>query len=152
MERSIPTGKKMHPQNKGEFLRRSRGSNRGFTLLELMVVIGIIVILLGLAIGRYQQSVRRAREAVLKQDLVVMRKAIDEYTLDKEAAPQSLDDLVTAEYLREVPTDPVTQQKNWRTESEDVVLSPEQTTTGITNVHSASDAVSPFTNTPYSSW
>jgi general secretion pathway protein G len=132
-------------------LRVSRADG-GFTLLEMMVVIGIIIIILGMAVGRYEQSVKKAREAVLKQDLVVMRKAIDEYTLDKEAAPQSLDDLVTAQYLREVPTDPITQQKNWKTESEDIALSPEQTTTGITNVHSASDAVSPFTNTAYSTW
>jgi general secretion pathway protein G len=124
---------------------------RGFTLLELMVVIAIIVILLGMATVRYQRAVLNAREAVLKTDLRAMREAIDNYTMDKLAAPQSLQDLVDT-YLHEIPTDPITQKKDWKTESEDVLLSPDQTTTGITKVHSASEAISPSANTPYSSW
>lgn len=125
----------------------------GFTLLEMMVVITIILILLSLATGRYQQSVVRAKEAALKQDLAVMRKAIDQYTLDKLAAPQSLEDLVSAAYLREVPVDPITGKKDWQVEYEtDVLFSPEQTTTGIGNVRSASDKVSPFEGTPYNLW
>ncbi len=135
---------------------RNRGSQRnegGFTLLEMMVVITIILILLSLATGRYQQSVVRAKEAALKQDLAVMRKAIDQYTLDKLGAPQSLDDLVSAGYLREVPLDPITGKKDWIVDYEtDVLFSPEQTSTGISNVHSASDKVSPFEGTAYNSW
>jgi general secretion pathway protein G len=125
----------------------------GFTLLEMMVVITIILILLSLATGRYQQSVVRAKEASLKQDLAVMRKAIDQYTLDKLAAPQSLDDLASAGYLREVPTDPITGKKDWLVDFEtDVLFSPEQTSTGVSNVHSASDRISPFEGTAYNSW
>jgi len=130
----------------------NRGRSRGFTLLELMVVIAIIIILLGLAVGQYQRSVLRSREAVLKQDLRVMREAIQQYTLDKEAAPQSLDDLVSAGYMREVPRDPITQQKDWVIVNDDVLLSPDQTTTGISDVHSAATTVSPFENTAYDTW
>lgn len=124
----------------------------GFTMLELMIVITIILILLALGAGRYQQSVVRAKEAALKQDLLVMRKAIDQYTLDKEQAPQSLDDLVSAGYLREVPLDPITRQKDWRTETCDLLLSPEQSATGICDVKSNAATVSPFENTPYNTW
>ncbi len=133
--------------------RRNHSNVLGFTLLEMMVVITIILILLSLATGRYQQSVVRAKEASLKQDLAVMRKAIDQYTLDKLAAPQSLDDLVSAGYLREVPTDPITLKKDWLVDYEtEVLFSPEQTSTGVSNVHSASDRISPFEGTAYNSW
>ncbi len=124
----------------------------GFTLIELMIVVTIILILIAMATGRYEQSVVRAREAALKQDLQVMRQAIQQYTLDKEAAPQSLDDLVSAGYLQAIPLDPVTRQKDWKPDFEDVYLSPDQTTSGITDVHSSSDQVSPFEHTPYSTW
>jgi len=124
----------------------------GFTLLELMVVMAIILILATLGAGRYEQSTVRAHEAALKQDLFVMRNAIQQYTLDKEAGPNSLDDLVSAGYLREVPRDPITKQKDWSTSSDDILASPDQTSTGITDVHSTSDAISPFESTPYSSW
>src|ERR1700730_9917326 len=87
--------------------------DRGFTLIELMIVIAIIFILLGLAAGRYDKTIQRSREAVLKHDLLIMREAIDNFTLDKQAAPQSLDDLQQAGYLREVPMDPMTQAKDW---------------------------------------
>jgi general secretion pathway protein G len=133
--------------------RTFRSSAEGFTLLEMMVVITIILILLSMATGRYQQSVIRAKEASLKQDLAVMRKAIDQYTLDKLGAPQSLEDLVGAGYLREVPVDPITGKKDWLLEFEtNVLFSPEQTSTGVSNVHSASDKVSPFEGTAYTSW
>lgn len=131
--------------------RRSRKQS-GFTLLELMIVITIIFILIGMAAGRYDRAVQRAREAALHTDLQTMRNAIDNFTLDKQAAPQSLDDLKNAGYLREVPTDPITQAKDWVLDFEDVVLSPTQSGTGITNVHSASPQVSPFENTPYNTW
>jgi general secretion pathway protein G len=124
----------------------------GFTLLELMIVITIMLILLSIGAGRYQQSIIRAREAALKQDLSVMRRAIDQYTIDKQQPPQSLDDLVTAGYLRGIPVDPITRRRDWRTEQDSVVLSPEQTQFGITDVHSNSDKISPFEKTAYSSW
>jgi len=124
----------------------------GFTLIELMVVMAIMLVLLGIAVTRYERAVLRAHEAVLHQDLQAMRQAIDNYTLDKEAAPQSLEDLESAGYLRSVPTDPITHAKDWRLEFKDVVLSPDQNTTGVTDVHSNSEAISPFEVTPYSSW
>jgi general secretion pathway protein G len=133
---------------------RSRRASRGggFTLIELMVVITIIIILIGIAAARYDRTVQRAKEAVLMDDLHVMRNAIDNYTLDKQAAPQSLDDLVQDGYLREVPTDPMTQAKDWSTETDNTVLSPDQSTVGIAKVHSGSPRVSPFNNIPYSQW
>lgn len=124
----------------------------GFTLLEIMVVLAIFLILMTLAAGSYRQSVTHAKEAALHQDLSEMRKAIDNYTMDKEAAPNSLDDLVTAEYLHDVPTDPMTGSKDWTTDNCDTLLSPDQTSTGICNVHSGSNDVSPLENSAYSSW
>jgi len=124
----------------------------GFTLLEMMIVITIILILASIAGGRYEKSVLRSKEAVLKQDLFVMRQAIEQYTLDKMAAPSSLDDLVQSKYMSAIPKDPITNNKDWHTESEDLLLSPEQTSTGITDVHSASNVTSPFENTPYNTW
>lgn len=120
-------------------------------MIELMIVISIIFILMGIAAINYRQAVLRSREAVLHEDLVEMRKAIDNYTLDKQAAPQSLDDLVP-QYLHSIPTDPITRQKDWVPAFEDVVMSPDQSGTGITDVHSAAQGVSPFENTAYSSW
>jgi general secretion pathway protein G len=139
------------PKRSHVITRTARGS-RGFTMMELMVVIAIILVLIGMAAGRYEKSVVRAREAVLKQDLQTMRNAIQQYTLDKAAGPQSLDDLVSSGYLREVPTDPMTRGHEWHTDFDNVLLSTEQTSPGITDVHSTSDGVSPFENTPYSSW
>jgi general secretion pathway protein G len=124
----------------------------GFTLLELMIVITIVMILATMALVNYQRSVLRSREAVLKTDLATMRNAIQAYTLDKEAGPTSLDDLVQAKYLASVPLDPMTRNRDWHTESEQVLLDPQQTTPGITDVHSSSDQVSPFENTPYNTW
>jgi general secretion pathway protein G len=124
----------------------------GFTLIELMIVITIIFILIGIAAGRYDRSVVRAREATLKQDLQVMRQAIDNYTLDKQTAPQSIESLQEAGYLRIVPTDPMTQAKDWQPQFDEVVLSPEQTGTGMVDVHSNSDKTSPFDGTPYKDW
>ena len=133
-------------------LTRTRRGSRGFTMMELMVVIAIILVLIAMAAGRYERSVARAKEAVLKQDLQTMRGAIEQFTLDKQQAPQSLDDLVSAGYLREVPMDPITRARDWHADFEDVMLSPEQTANGITDVHSSSESVSSFEGTPYSSW
>jgi general secretion pathway protein G len=130
--------------------RRARST--GFTLIELMIVITIIFILIGIAAGRYDRSVIRAREATLKQDLQVMRQAIDNYTLDKQSAPQSIEALQEAGYLRIIPTDPMTQAKDWQPQFDEVVLSPDQTGTGIVDVHSNSDRTSPFDQTPYKEW
>ena len=144
----------VHDMRIGSGKRRDSTSTRGFTLIELMVVIAIIAILVGIAAGAYVRSVQRAREATLKSDLTVMRQAIDHYTLDKEAAPQSLEDLVNpqSQYLREIPTDPITNSKDWHVDFGDTVMSPDQSTTGIVDVHSNSDRVSPFTGTPYNTW
>lgn len=125
----------------------------GFTLIELMVVMAIVVILASVAAVRYDKSVERAKEAALHHDLSVLRDAIQQYTLDKQQAPQSLDDLVSAGYLREIPTDPVTGAKDWVTDTSDVLMSPDQASgAGIDDVHSPSDKVSPFEGTAYNSW
>ena len=135
-----------------DFVRRkSRYDARGFTLIELMIVMTIILILIGIAAGNYQRSVPRSREAVLKQDLQEMRKAIDNFTMDKQAAPQSLDDLAP-QYLHVIPTDPITNAKDWVPVVDSVVLTPDQQSSGITDVHSASDKVSPFESTAYNTW
>ena len=121
-------------------------------MIELMVVIAIILVLIAMAAGRYERSVIRAKEAVLKEDLQTMRNAIEQFTLDKQQAPQSIDDLVSAGYLRQVPLDPMTRERDWHANFEDMMLTPDQTASGITDVHSSSDSVSPFENTAYSSW
>ena len=132
--------------------RRVGGFGAGFTLIELMIVITIILILIGMAAQSYDKSIQRSREAVLKHDLQVMRQAIDQFTLDKQAAPQSLDDLQQAGYLREVPIDPMTRAKDWVPEFDNVVMSPDQVTTGMVNVHSNSERTSPFEGTAYNTW
>jgi general secretion pathway protein G len=148
LENSITKGCAGKPR----LARRSvaRG-DRGFTLLELMVVASIIVILAAIAVGRYDRTVMKAHEVVLRQDLKDMRKAINDYTLDKEAAPNSLDDLVP-NYIREVPKDPMTGAKDWNSSNCDTLLSPEQVAGGLCDVASSSQKVSPFDGTPYSSW
>ena len=132
--------------------RRGTAASAGFTLIELMIVVAIILILASMAAVRYDQSILRSKEAALHQDLSVMRQAIEQYTMDKEQAPQSLDDLVSAQYLSHIPVDPITGAKDWNVTTSDLLLSPEQSSTGITDVHSGSDKVSPFENTPYSTW
>jgi general secretion pathway protein G len=142
-------------QMSGEVMRRKRrqdSSNAGFTLIELMIVITIILILIGMAAQRYGLTIEHSREAVLKHDLQVMREAIDNYTLDKQAAPQSLDDLQQAGYLRDIPVDPITRAKDWVPQFDNVVMSPDQVTTGIVDVHSSSGRTSPFDGTPYNTW
>ena len=133
-------------------VRARKGRRAGFTMLELMVVIAIILVLVAMAAGSYQRSLVRARESVLKQDLQTMRSSIQQYTLDKQQGPTSLSDLVSSGYLREVPTDPITRERDWKVDYENVLLSPEQTSSGITDVHSNSDALSSFEGTPYSTW
>jgi general secretion pathway protein G len=128
-------------------------SASGFTLIELMIVMVLILILAAMAVPTYQVAVTRAREAVLKDDLFTMRKLIDQYTLDKQQPPQSLDDLVQAGYLRGgLPVDPFTgSNQTWQVDTEEVPMTAQQTESGIVDVHSGSDATS-LEGTPYSSW
>jgi len=104
-----------------------------------------------MAVGQYRRTVQRAREAALHTDLQTMRLAIDNYTLDRLSPPQSLEDLRDAKYLREVPVDPITQAKDWVLDYGDTMLTPDQNGSGITDVHSASPAIS-LEGTAYNSW
>ena len=124
---------------------------RGFTLLEMMIVMVIMGILISIAVPIYSQSVVRAREAVLRNDLFELRKLISQYTLDKQKAPQSLDDLVSGGYLKEIPKDPMTHEANWEVKQEEVLLSVDQQDPGIDDVHSASNAMS-SDGSAYSTW
>jgi general secretion pathway protein G len=110
-------------------------SQRGFTLLEMVMVMTIIVILATIGVTSYQQVQLKARETLLKEDLNTMRKLIDQYEADREHLPQSLDDLVSAGYMREIPIDPVTGEKDWTTETGEDIISHEGGQ-GIVNVHS----------------
>jgi len=123
----------------------------GFTLIELMIVMAITSILLAMAVPIYQKSVVRAKESVLRQNLFTLRTVIDEYTYDKAKAPQSLQDLVSEGYLRQVPVDPMTGQADWTTVMEDAVASVNQTEPGIFDVRSKSEKRS-LEGTPYSEW
>jgi general secretion pathway protein G len=131
--------------------RAKFGRNSGFTLLELMIVISMILILMSIALPIYSQSVLRARESVLRQDLFELRSLISQYTLDKQKAPQGLDDLVQGGYLKTLPKDPMTSEANWEVVQEDVLLSADQQDPGINDVHSASNATG-TDGTAYSTW
>lgn len=131
---------------------KSRQKSRGFTIIELMVVISIILIIVSIAVPIYTQSILRAREAVLRQDLFAMRSAIDQYTMDKSKAPQALQDLVQEGYLRELPKDPFTDSRDtWQVAQEDVLLSVDQNQPGITDVHSGSNRTA-SDGTGYNTW
>ena len=129
-----------------------RSLQRGFTLIELMVVISIIVILMSVAIPRYQASILRARETVLRDDLYTLRSVIDQYTLDKQKAPQALQDLVDAGYLKTLPMDPFTNSREtWVPITDESIMSPDQSQPGIIDVHSGSEQKS-SEGSAYSSW
>jgi general secretion pathway protein G len=116
-----------------------------------MIVIFIIMILASIAMPVYNQSVIQARESVLRSNLASLRSVISQYTLDKQKAPQSLDELVTAGYLRQIPLDPITHQPNWEVVQEDVMMAVDQQDPGITDVHSASNETA-SDGTAYSTW
>lgn len=135
-------------------MRAKRNRSRGFTLLELMIVIFVMLILVSIAVPNFTRSVQRSREAVLRQNLFTLRDLISQYTLDKQKAPQSLDDLVQAGYLKQIPKDPMTDQVDWvvEQEQENTVMSPdEQDQGGIDDVHSASTAMG-SDGTAYNTW
>jgi len=134
----------------GNGFRRLAAGRRGFTFVEMMVVIAIIVILITIAIPRYQKSIIRSREAVLMNNLSTLRTVIDNYTYDKEKAPQSLNDLVSEGYLKRVPLDPIANTDQWKTVMEDATQAVNQAQPGIFDVHSASDKIG-LDGTPYSS-
>jgi general secretion pathway protein G len=115
------------------------GSRRGFTFVELMVVIAIIVILITMAVPIYNKTIIHSKETVLANNLFTLRTVIDHYTYDKQKAPQSLQDLVAEGYLREVPLDPITGSNQWRTIQEPADQAISQSEPGISNVKSASD-------------
>ena len=140
MERNIVTGESA--ARRGDAETRGPGEvavvppSWGFTLLELMIVISIIIILAAVALPQYQKTIMHARETVLRDDLFRLRSLIDQYAADKGKLPQSLDDLVSAGYLREVPVDPITNQKEWSVVTGNDPNST-QGQTGMTDVHSS---------------
>jgi len=143
MELPIQTGRK--PAGRA----RARG---GFTFVEMMVVISIIVILVSMAIPMYQKAILRAKESVLSNNLYTLRTVIDQYTYDKQKAPQTLQDLVTEGYLRDVPIDPITgTNQTWHLDMEDASQSVDQSEPGIFDVKSTSNKVG-LNGRPYSEW
>jgi general secretion pathway protein G len=161
MERNTVTGKTSGKgeggKGQGENLSFSRAlpisrrsSEGGFTLLELMIVMAILVILAAVALPRYQAVVVHAREATLRDDLFQMRKAMDQYAADKGKLPQSLDELASSSYLREVPVDPITGQKDWNVVMGDDPASVEGGQ-GLIDLHSSSTETS-TDGTAYSEW
>jgi len=124
----------------------------GFTLIELMIVMAIIAVLMSVAIPIYNRSIIRSKESVLKNKLYTMRTVIDEYTYDKQKAPQNLSDLVSEGYLRQVPVDPMTNSADtWKLIMEDASNTVNQSEPGIFDVRSGSDKTS-LEGSPYSDW
>ena len=131
--------------------RGCKRCKRGFTLIEMVIVISMILILLSIALPMYNRSITRAREATLRENLHTLHRVIDQYSLDKKQAPQSLEDLVQAGYLKFVPNDITGKNDTWKTEPEDPQNAMDPNQPGIVGVHSGSDEIS-SEGTPYSSW
>jgi general secretion pathway protein G len=130
----------------------SGNRTRGFTILELMIVITIIAILAAMAIPMYQSVILRSKETVLRNNLSEMRRTIDQFTADKKKAPQTLQDLVDGGYYREIPIDPITNSREtWEVVTSSTIASPDQTESGINDIRSGSTAVS-SEGTPYNTW
>jgi len=126
-------------------------ASRGFTLIEMMVAISVMVILLALAIPIYSASIRQAREDNFKKNLATLNKCIYQYTLDKQKAPKSLEDLVSAKYISKVPDD-ITGKADWQTEEDEkTIMSLQQTDGGIYAVKSSSNNIG-SNGKPYSDW
>jgi general secretion pathway protein G len=119
-----------------KYPKQQTKNQSGFTMLELVIVMTIIVILAAIGVVNYQMLQAHARETILKQDLHEMRKCIDQYAADKEQLPQSLDDLVSSGYIRDIPNDPVTSQKDWKVDVDEDTIS-RQGGQGVVDVHSA---------------
>jgi general secretion pathway protein G len=131
---------------------RTAEGERGFTLMELMIVMTIIGVLSAIAAPIFARTVNKAKEAVLKEDLHTMRQAIDSFTVDKEKAPQSLDDLVQAGYLKRIPVDPITSRNDtWIVGQSEDLTTVEETQGGIDDVHSGAQAES-SEGTSYGTW
>ena len=131
---------------------RATRRSAGYTLIELIIVMAIISVLVSIAVPIYQKSLLRTKETLLKNNLFTLRQVIDEYTFDKQKAPQTLQDLVSEGYLRAVPLDPITgNDQSWRLIMEDAVSMVNQTQPGIFDVRSGSDLKS-LEGTPYSEW
>jgi general secretion pathway protein G len=132
--------------------RRKPAGERGFTLIELIIVMTVIGLLASIAIPSYLNSVKKAREAVLREDLHTMRSAIDSFTVDKEQAPQTLDDLVQAGYLKTIPVDPITNHNDtWITSQSDTLTSITETQGGISDIHSGAQGLA-TDGSNYSTW
>jgi general secretion pathway protein G len=133
-------------------LGKAQKRESGFTLFELMIVMAIIAILASVAVPSYINAVRHGREAALRQDLWVMRQAIDSYTVDKEKAPQSFDDLVQSGYLKTIPVDPMTGSSDtWMPDTSDTLMDIDQTAGGINNVHSGAQGLA-TDGSSYNTW
>jgi general secretion pathway protein G len=128
-----------------------RNGGRGFTLLELVITISVMMILVAVAVPAYQSIILRAKETVLRDTLFKMRDAIDKYTYDIGRAPRNLKDLVDRKYLRVVPVDPITNSDStWREVQEDAPLTV-GASPGIRDVFSGAEGVS-ADGTRYSDW
>ncbi len=127
-------------------------NKRGFTLIEILIVMTIVSVLVAIAVPLYQRSIIRAKESVLKNNLFTLRTVIDEYTYDKKKAPQSLEDLVNEGYLRQIPIDPITgSDQTWVVVMEDALTSVDQTEPGIFDVRSGAEGTA-LDGTAYSEW
>jgi len=147
MEHLMPSG-----EDRQTRAAKLRSRLRGFTLIELMIVMAVIAILISIAVPIYNKTITRAKESVLRNNLFTMRTVIDEYTYDKQKAPQTLQDLVSDGYLRAIPTDPMTSSSDtWKVIIEDTLNAVNQTEPGIFDVRSGSDKTS-LEGTAYADW